>query len=366
MSQHFPEDEIGLASMGDLVLEADRGASGAGAFVVKTANVERARIAADGTASGVFAGGGGSQPAWEAVTVPTDQASWSALDTAGTCLADIAPTLPLTVDGTNDQFLVQGNSPAPANETFTIPHGVYTTIAQTVAATAAAVGDDSGERFDTRVTPSDSSGKILLTTVAGQGGLYALFGEGNGGAAALGFTGNPNVFTGGFGGDWTFNTGVITAPPSGGSATIMATSDNFGQVWAVECELMVVDHTNYFAAFNAAAVLGDSGAQELDGIGFTANGNEPGIDANLYASQQVSDTGLADEDWHTLRIITLPIVRQVYFDGTLVGQMFGQAGTAQDPTDGYKESRFLLCDTIGGTAFRNLKAWRIPLPTFPA
>ncbi len=324
----------------------------------------------DVEAQGGGGGGGGSQPVWEAVTVPTDAASWSALDTPGTVTADVPPTLPLTIiAATNDTFVIISNAPAPATETFTIPSGIYTTIAQTIAAMAAATGDDSGERFDTRITPSNSSGSILLTTGAHTGGVYALIQEGNGGAAALGFTGNPDVFMGGNGGDWLFTNGVISAPPAGGSNVICTTGDEFGQAWAVEAEVMASDHTNYQVAFNAAAWLYQADqSQELDGSGFQAKSNGPAIDSVLYGQglSPQNTAGLPDENWHTIRAINLPLVQLVYLDGVLISQAFVPP-SAYGP-DGFKESRFLLFSRNGDSpsSFRNLKAWRIPLPTFSA
>ncbi len=324
-------------------------------------------VQADGSLAPA-AGGGGGAPQWEAVTVPTDAASWTGLNAPGTVTADSAPTLPLTiVVATNDTFVIVGNAPAPASETFTVAPGVYTTIAQTIAAMAAATGDDSGERFDTRITPSNSSGSILLTTAATEGSLYAQVIEGNGGAAALGFTGNPDLFTGGYGGTWTFSTGVITAPANiNNEPVICTTADNFGQAWAVETEVMVADHTNVQCAFNAGAWLYQaSSAEELNGSGFQL-GFGSAIYSNLSGSStQASATAVHDESWHTVRAVNLPLLRRVYFDGVLVGQVWGSTGDEHQGSDGLKESRFLLFDNIGGTSFRNLNAWRIPLPTFP-
>ncbi len=314
----------------------------------------------------VDAGGGGSQPTWEAVTVPTDAASWDTLDTPATCLADTAPTLPLVIVlATNDTFAYQ--HPNFPGEVFTLASGVYTTIGQAVAAMAAAVGE-SAERFDTLVTPSNSSGSILLTSLAPGGvasGAYAIT-EGNGGAAALGFTGNPDIFANGYGGTWTFADGVITSPAqtTDADSVILSDTDNFGQAWAVECQVKVASATTYAFAFTAAAwVYQAASLQELDGSGFQAT-DSPRIDVCLFGDPNPTcNTAIPDTDWHTIRAVNLPLVQQLYFDGTLVGQAFIAPNSEQ--SDGLKESRFLFWDGIGGTMFRNLNAWRIPLPVFP-
>ncbi len=172
-------------------------------------------------------------------------------------------------------------------------------------------------------------------------------------------------------GNWNFTDGVITFTNagSGNSPVILTNVDHFGQAWAVECDLMVADHTSYQAAFTAAAWIYQAEiTQELDGTGFQAKSSGPTIDSVLYGqgSSPQNTSGLPDESWHTIRAVNLPLVQQIYFDGTLVSQAF-EPPTAFAP-DGLKESRFLLYTSVAfsGTAFRNLKAWRIPLPTFPA
>ncbi len=179
-------------------------------------------------------------------------------------------------------------------------------------------------------------------------------------------------------GNWDFTDGVITYTNEGiGTVkTILTTTDHFGQAWAVECEIAVVDATQAFAnAFNAGAwIYNAESLQEFDGSGFEFINQEGGatvsIFNNLYGNDgsTIATFDAPDSAYHTIRVINLPLVQQAYFDGVLVGQNFTapNSGSIQ-PTDGLKESRFLLWDASGGNtaSFRNLKAWRIPLPTFP-
>ncbi len=310
---------------------------------------------------------GGSQAAWEEITVPTDAASWDALGNAifvpATILADVAPTLPvIIVPATNDQFAFN------FSEVFTVAPGVYTTVAQCVAAMAAATGSGSGERWDTIATPSNSSGSILLTAVTAVNDDAITDSDGgNGAAAALGFTGNPDRFADGNGGAWLFADDVITSTThASGDPVIVTTVDNFGQAWAVEFDAKVADNSSYQIAFNAGAWLYQAAtAQELDGSGFYVSNSLGGPAADFYnQSPQISDTTIPDTDWHTYRAVNLPLVQEIYFESVLVGRGFGFPNF-QAPSDGLKESRFLLFDGIGGTQFRNLNAWRIPLPVFP-
>ncbi len=172
-------------------------------------------------------------------------------------------------------------------------------------------------------------------------------------------------------GNWDFTDGVITYTNagSGNSPVILTNDDNYGQAWAVECEVKLADHTSYQVAFNAGAwIYNAPSGQELNGFGFQLSSLSPGIDSDLVSTTTLTDTVLPDENWHTVRMVNLPLVRQVYFDGVLTGQAFSLEGGAQfQPSDGLKESRFLLfaANTDVGTQFRNLKAWRIPLPVFP-
>lgn len=138
-----------------------------------------------------------------------------------TVLADSAPTLPLTIVlATNDTFIFTPTSGGGTPETFTIAPGVYTTIAECVAAMAAAVGT-SVDTFGQYVTPSVDSTKILLTNIVDSGiaGNGDTITEGDGGAAALGFTANPDTFANGTGGDPGSTQGagilyLVTATPT--------------------------------------------------------------------------------------------------------------------------------------------------------
>ncbi len=176
---------------------------------------------------------------------------------------------------------------------------------------------------------------------------------------------------GGGSGNWDFTGGVITFTNagSGASPVILTNVDHFGQAWAVECDVKVADHTSYQVAFNAAAwIYNAASGQELNGYGFQLTSGV-GIDSDLVQTTNLTDTELPDENWHTIRMINLPLVRQAYVDGVLTGQAFSlEGGTQFQPSDGLKESRFLLFASAvdAGSAFRNLKAWRIPMPTFPA
>lgn len=138
-----------------------------------------------------------------------------------TVLADSAPTLPLTIIlATNDTFIFTPTAGGGTPETFTIAPGVYTTIAEAVAAMAAATGS-AADTFGQYVTPSDSSGSILLTNIVDSGiaGNGDTITEGDGGAAALGFTANPDTFASGTGGDPGSTQGaailyLVTATPT--------------------------------------------------------------------------------------------------------------------------------------------------------
>lgn len=116
------------------------------------------------------------------------------------------PTLPVTiVVGVNDTFIFTGAG-APGGgfgtpETFTIPSGTYTTLADLETAVSAAVGE-SAEAFSTIVTVTDDGTELVFTMVTlGAGQNNNSINEGNGGAAAIGIVDPPVIFGGAVGGD---------------------------------------------------------------------------------------------------------------------------------------------------------------------
>jgi hypothetical protein len=140
-------------------------------------------------------------------------------------LAPSPPTLPLTVvTGTNDEFVYTGNGGDGSGETFTVAAGVYTTVAEVVAAVAAAIGS-LGEAFSTYVTPSDSSGSILLTMIStgAQENGNEIGAGANDVSAALGFSGTSQFgvspYTGAGGIVW-YDTNA--APPTVGAVHAVA------------------------------------------------------------------------------------------------------------------------------------------------
>ena len=87
------------------------------------------------------------------------------MSAAAFTLANSAPSIPLTVvAGVNDSFVFTGDGGlASTPETFTIPAGAYTTLAECVIAMAGAFGSISGMPFAAIVTPSALGSTILLT-----------------------------------------------------------------------------------------------------------------------------------------------------------------------------------------------------------
>jgi len=114
--------------------------------------------------------------------------------------ADSAPTLPLTVvAASNDTFIYTSSYDPNSPDTFTIAPGVYTTIAELVAAVAAAQSTVTPFLpFSTYVNVTETGGSIVFTSVIrGTSGNSDTITEGDGGAAAIGFSGNPDDFASG-------------------------------------------------------------------------------------------------------------------------------------------------------------------------
>jgi hypothetical protein len=148
------------------------------------------------------------------------------MSAAAFTLANSAPSIPLTVvAGVNDSFVFTGDGGlASTPETFTIPAGVYTTLAECVIAMAGAFGSISGMPFAAIVTPSALASSILLS-------MGSLGAEQNGNtitaaphdvSANLGFT-SPSVFAGGN------DAGVFSAPRNGPCSPWITASDVLAQ-----------------------------------------------------------------------------------------------------------------------------------------
>ena len=148
------------------------------------------------------------------------------MSAAAFTLANSAPSIPLTVvAGVNDSFVFTGDGGlASTPETFTIPAGVYTTLAECVIAMAGAFGSISGMPFAAIVTPSALGSTILLS-------MGSLGAEQNGNtitaaphdvSADLGFS-SPSVFAGGN------DAGVFSAPRNGPCSPWITASDVLAQ-----------------------------------------------------------------------------------------------------------------------------------------
>lgn len=105
-----------------------------------------------------------------------------------------APTLPVTISGSNDTFhLTVGANPI---EAFTIPSGTYTTLAALALAVEAAAGTLNDTLNDyCYVTSSVQTGELTFTMASTAGPLLvgSTLTEGNGGLAAIGFS-SPSTF----------------------------------------------------------------------------------------------------------------------------------------------------------------------------
>ncbi len=180
-------------------------------------------------------------------------------------------------------------------------------------------------------------------------------------------------------GNWDFTDGVIVFTNAGiGSVpVILTTADHFGQSWAVEAEVSVADATQAFGgAFNAGSYLYNAdSAQELDGFGLMFYNQSGGATVQILnnlagnAPLAIAEFAAPDSNFHRIRVLNLPTIQLAYYDDVLVGQNNSDARSANiNPADGTKESRFLIWESNSGNpiSWRNLKAWRIPMPSFPA
>lgn len=163
MSAFVREDnqgKIDFVSDGDVVLESDRDQNGVGDFVVKTAGVERGRIAHDGTASGVFAGGSSSLAALLASSTDAgahritdlidpssaqDAATKNYVDTAvsvvtGTSQSGATYTLVLADKGTVVGFTAACTVTVPPNSSVSFPVGAQLELYQAGTGTVTVAG----------------------------------------------------------------------------------------------------------------------------------------------------------------------------------------------------------------------------------
>lgn len=106
-----------------------------------------------------------------------------------TVTAPEAPTLPLTIiTGTNDTFIFTSDNDPNSPDTFAIPAGDYTTIAELAAAVSKAVSTADESLFSKYVTVTAPATELVLTEkTRGDVGNSDTISEGNGGAAAVGF-----------------------------------------------------------------------------------------------------------------------------------------------------------------------------------
>jgi len=122
--------------------------------------------------------------------------------TNGGLQAPTPPTLPLVITpGVNDTFILNCTFDSSSPETFTIPPGTYTTVADVATAMEAATGTVTST-FLVYFGALDNGGVVGIFEQNGSSlNATDTLVEGNGGLAALGFTDNPTHIVGGAGGN---------------------------------------------------------------------------------------------------------------------------------------------------------------------
>ena len=176
-------------------------------------------------------------------------------------------------------------------------------------------------------------------------------------------------------GTWDFSTpGQIAQTDVGqndGAAHIFTLGGSFGTAWAVEADMRLdtvsSGDSTIGGMFGAGLIdtVGDGSGYAL-GVAVSAAG-APYTTSPVYADAMAFGDGAGFTDhtvalggWHTYSLVASGSLAFFSFDGVQVG--WGQAPQA-NYWRGFGRSPFGLLGIAGAVTFRNLKAWRIPLPT---
>lgn len=173
-----------------------------------------------------------------------------------------------------------------------------------------------------------------------------------------------------FNGDGSISQTETAEAMSNTPSMIFTVADFFGSLWAVDYQAKVTAEplNNPYFSFNAGVYdpnQSDPFTSKALGVGIDNDVvlGDPDQHLSMNPSSIASGKGVGvtvvSDQWHTYRMIAVENVQFAYFDGALVLQDGGY-NLNEDNT----ATRMpLSLGVVGRVTFRNLRAWRIPIPT---